>query len=67
MTVLRLIPSRQAKYAAQLNIAQIIPSKDPEFLDLISKCLDFDKTRRLTARQVMRHPFILKYGGHLVE
>lgn len=34
---------------------------DPDFCDLIRKCLDWDKLRRMRAHDLMYHPFIMKH------
>eukprot|EP01004_Peranema_trichophorum_P003349 NODE_2342_length_1608_cov_201.007407_g2012_i0.p1 GENE.NODE_2342_length_1608_cov_201.007407_g2012_i0~~NODE_2342_length_1608_cov_201.007407_g2012_i0.p1 ORF type:complete len:470 (-),score=65.64 NODE_2342_length_1608_cov_201.007407_g2012_i0:135-1544(-) len=36
-------------------------SSDSDFIDLLHKMLDYDKKRRLTAREVLSHPFIVKH------
>eukprot|EP01065_Artemidia_motanka_P007997 TRINITY_DN13_c0_g3_i1.p1 TRINITY_DN13_c0_g3~~TRINITY_DN13_c0_g3_i1.p1 ORF type:complete len:531 (+),score=185.92 TRINITY_DN13_c0_g3_i1:81-1595(+) len=34
---------------------------DSDFLDLVTKCLEFDKAKRIRAHDLMYHPFVLKY------
>ena len=36
---------------------------DTDFCDLLKGMLDYDKKRRLTAREALEHPFILKHAG----
>jgi serine/threonine protein kinase len=36
---------------------------DADFIDLLKCLLNYDKKRRLTAREALNHPFILKFTG----
>uniref|UniRef100_A0A6U8KXS1 Protein kinase domain-containing protein n=1 Tax=Eutreptiella gymnastica TaxID=73025 RepID=A0A6U8KXS1_9EUGL len=36
---------------------------DTDFIDLLKRLLDYDKKRRMTAREALEHPFILKHTG----
>eukprot|EP00996_Jenningsia_fusiforme_P004176 NODE_497_length_2173_cov_38.969868_g457_i0.p1 GENE.NODE_497_length_2173_cov_38.969868_g457_i0~~NODE_497_length_2173_cov_38.969868_g457_i0.p1 ORF type:complete len:538 (-),score=114.00 NODE_497_length_2173_cov_38.969868_g457_i0:560-2122(-) len=37
---------------------------DADFIDLVQRLLDYDKKRRLTARDALTHNFIVKHIGH---
>jgi len=52
----------QLKVKRQPNLREFLPRECPEFQDLILKLLDFNKTTRLRACEVLRHPFVTKYA-----
>lgn len=39
-------------------LSQAVPSKDPAFLDFITKCLAWDPADRMTPREAAHHPFV---------
>ena len=52
----------QSKSATKVRAAQHIRFQvhDRDFLDLLTQCLEYDKTRRIRAHDIMYHPFVLK-------
>jgi dual-specificity kinase len=48
-----------AKLARTRAIKEMIA--DASLLDLVTGCLSYDRQKRLTARQVMSHPFVSTY------
>ena len=38
----------------------LIGDEDPDFLDFVEKCLDFDPAERMTPDDALRHVWILK-------
>merc|ERR1712203_521561 len=41
-------------------LARTVGELDADLLDLVTKCLDFDRTTRIRAHDIMYHPFVLK-------
>ena len=43
------------------NLAAMLPSAPEDAIDLIDKLLQFNPTKRLTAKQALNHPFVAKF------
>mmetsp|Transcript_3258 Transcript_3258/g.2812 ORF Transcript_3258/g.2812 Transcript_3258/m.2812 type:complete len:94 (-) Transcript_3258:1570-1851(-) len=59
----RIVPNSKGKVRVPNTIAleEAVKSSDPEFLDLIKKCLIFDPEKRYSPNEALAHPWIL--GG----
>jgi serine/threonine protein kinase len=40
------------------SLAELIPNAPPQAIDLMSKLFTYDPSKRLTAKQVLQHPFL---------
>lgn len=49
------------------SFTEIFPMATPEAADLLSKLLVFHPTKRLTAKEVLEHPYFAKYRGSQEE
>ena len=47
-------------YRKRRTFAEVLPTADPLILDVVSKLLHFNPTRRLTATQALEHPYVAK-------
>ena len=47
-------------YRKRRTFAEVLPMADPLILDVVSKLLHFNPTRRLTAIQTLEHPYVAK-------
>ncbi|OHT15750.1 CMGC/DYRK/DYRK2 protein kinase [Tritrichomonas foetus] len=45
------------KKPGSLTIQRATGINDPQFLDLLSKCLEWDQNKRITASEALKHPF----------
>lgn len=52
-------PKHMARVSRARPIRELIP--DRELCDLITQCLHYDRSKRLTAREMAVHPYVLKY------
>ena len=43
------------------DLNQIFPQAEPEAIDLIKKCLQFNPTKRPTAAEILKHPYVAKF------
>eukprot|EP01002_Notosolenus_urceolatus_P000299 NODE_1074_length_1590_cov_464.645685_g884_i0.p1 GENE.NODE_1074_length_1590_cov_464.645685_g884_i0~~NODE_1074_length_1590_cov_464.645685_g884_i0.p1 ORF type:complete len:415 (+),score=127.25 NODE_1074_length_1590_cov_464.645685_g884_i0:164-1408(+) len=59
----RIAPSESSlqKVKRMKQLRDLLPKDDPEFLDLITKLLDYNKQTRIRAREVLTHPFVTRY------
>ena len=39
------------------DLQQILGTKDLNLMDLVKKCLVFDPNKRITIREILKHPF----------
>jgi len=42
------------------TFSELLPTADPLIIDLVSKLLQFNPTRRLTTEQALEHPYVAK-------
>ncbi len=56
---LRRLPSKPRQ-----NFALKFPHVHPDALDLLQKLLEFNPSKRISAEQAMRHPFVNSYFNH---
>ena len=55
-TMLDSLPPPRTK-----ELTQIFPQAEPEAIDLIKKCLQFNPTKRPTAAEILKHPYVAKF------
>jgi dual specificity tyrosine-phosphorylation-regulated kinase 2/3/4 len=49
---------KQRGPASSRNLANFLGTKDPDFLDFVSRCLDLDPATRMTPDEALQHPWI---------
>ena len=55
-TMLDSLPPPRTK-----DLTQIFPQAEPEAIDLIKKCLQFNPTKRPSAAEILKHPYVAKF------
>lgn len=53
-------PSRHHYVVGAKSLNYVMQCEDHEFVDFIERCLDLDHKRRLTAKDALKHPWIIK-------
>ena len=46
------------------NRQEMIPVNDPKLMDLISRMLEFDPSKRIGIEQVLKHPYLEEFYNH---
>jgi mitogen-activated protein kinase 15 len=55
-TMLESVP-----FSKQKHLAEIFPSASPDAHDLIRRCLNFNPTKRISAKDALPHPFVVQF------
>eukprot|EP00930_Biecheleria_cincta_P015467 TRINITY_DN128_c0_g1_i1.p1 TRINITY_DN128_c0_g1~~TRINITY_DN128_c0_g1_i1.p1 ORF type:complete len:423 (-),score=96.99 TRINITY_DN128_c0_g1_i1:291-1559(-) len=55
-TMLESVP-----FSKQKHLAEIFPSASPDAHDLIRRCLQFNPTKRISAKDALPHPFVVQF------
>lgn len=53
-------PSKHHYVVGAKPLNYVMQCEDPEFVDFIERCLDLDHKRRLSAKDALKHPWIIK-------
>ncbi len=49
---------------ATRNLAHALQTNDADMVDFIGQCLELEPSRRFTAAEAIKHPFITKSSGN---
>ena len=60
-------PSTYERYPAPTSLAHLVPNLPEEGVDLLTRMLQHDPTKRITAREALDHPFFASIPPALRE
>ena len=58
--MLYVIQILYALFRRRTPLADMLPSGSPDAIDLASKLLHFNPDKRMTARDALKHPFVVR-------
>lgn len=51
-------------HSEPINYSTVFPDASPLALDLLSRLLEYDASKRITAKEALKHPFLKTYYTH---